>query len=267
MNAQQFYREGDLPQAIWAALGEVKQCPADADRRGFLSELLCFAGDLDRADKQLDALDKHDPEMMLGIGLFRNLLRAEQARQQFYSEGRLPEFVGPPPDWVRLHLEASICLREDKQDEAVELLSKADAGRPTLAGTCNGRGYEDLRDLDDLTAGVFEVLTSSGKYYWIPIDRVELVEFRAPQRTRDLLWRRARMIVRDGPDGEVFLPVLYAGSHADAGDHVRLGRATEWRGGDVTPVRGVGQRTFLVGDEPCPILEIEALTIDDGPAR
>src|SRR5262249_23698319 len=149
------------------------------------------------------------------------------------------------------------------QDEAVELLAEAEARRPKVAGTCNGRAFEDLRDLDDLTACVFEVLTGNGKYYWIPIERVEHVEFRPPQRTRDLLWRRARMIVRDGRAGEVFLPVLYAGSHAEAADLVRLGRATEWRGGDDTPVRGIGQRTFLVGDEPRPILELETLTFDD----
>jgi type VI secretion system protein ImpE len=163
-----------------------------------------------------------------------------------------------------LHLEASICLREGSQDEAVGLLASAEAERPRVVGTCNGRAFEDLRDLDDLTAGVFEVLTSNGKYYWIPIERVEQVEFRAPERTRDLLWRRARMIVRDGPDGEVFLPTLYAGSHAEPGDRFRLGRATDWRGGEGEPVRGIGQRTFLVGDEACPIMELETLTIDDG---
>lgn len=264
MNAHEYYREGDLPQAIGAALGDVKQYPSDLDRRGFLSELLCFAGDLERADKQLDALSLQSPESMLGIGLFRHLVRAEQSRQQFYREGRLPDFLDSPPPWLLLHLEASICLREGSQDEAVGLLASAEAERPRVVGTCNGRAFEDLRDLDDLTAGVFEVLTSNGKYYWIPVDRVEQVEFRAPERTRDLLWRRARMIVRDGPDGEVFLPTLYAGSHAEPGDRFRLGRATDWRGGEGAPVRGIGQRTFLVGDEACPIMELETLTIDDG---
>jgi type VI secretion system protein ImpE len=264
MNAQGYFREGDLPQAIAAAQEEVERHPVDPDRRGFLSELLCFAGDLERAGRQLDPLEQQSPETMLGIGLFRHLVRAERARQQFYSEGRPPEFLGPPPPWLRLHLEASVCVREGRQDEAVGLLAGAEAERPRVSGTCNGRAFKDLRDLDDLTAGVFEVLTGNGKYYWIPIDRVEQVEFRTPKRTRELLWRPARMIVRDGPDGEVFLPTLYAGSHTEAGDRFRLGRATEWRGGDGAPVRGIGQRTFLVGDEACPILELATLTIDEG---
>ena len=46
-----------------------------------------------------------------------------------------------------------------------------------------------------LTAGSFEVLTTTGKYYWIPTERVATVEFHPPKRPRDLLWRRATMSV------------------------------------------------------------------------
>jgi type VI secretion system protein ImpE len=69
------------------------------------------------------------------------------------------------------------------------------------------------------------------------------------------------MAVRGGPDGEVFLPALYAGSHLEPDDRVRLGRMTDWRGGDGTPVRGVGQRIFLVGGEGCPILELREVVL------
>lgn len=263
MNAQDHYRAGDLEAAVAAALAEVKERPSDPGRRGFLAELLCFAGDLERADRQLDALATQSPEAALGVGMFRHVIRAEQARRQFYAEGRLPEFLEPPPPWLKLHLEASILLREGKPDEAANLLAEAEDRRPKISGTCGGRPFDDLRDLDDLTAGVFEVLTSNGKYYWIPADRVDLIEFRAPTHARDLLWRRARMVVRGGPDGEVFLPALYEGTHAGPDDNLRLGRATDWRGGDGSPVRGAGQRTFLVGDEAIPILEIETLEIND----
>jgi type VI secretion system protein ImpE len=140
------------------------------------------------------------------------------------------------------------------------MLSQAEGQRVKASGTCNGKAFTDLRDLDDLTAPVFEVLTSTGKYYWIPIERVELIEFRPPQRPRDLLWQRARMVVRGGPDGEVYLPTLYSGTHAEADDALRLGRATEWRGGDGAPVRGLGQRTFLVGDDAYPTLELTEIT-------
>ena len=259
--AQEHYREGRLQEALTAATGDVRQRPTDSGRRTFLCELLCLAGDLERADRQLDALSHQQPDGALSTSLFRQVLRAEQARQQFFTDGRLPELLGPPPPALKLLLEASIRLREGQTGEAAELLARAEEERPRVTGICDGTAFDDLRDLDDRTASVLEVLTSNGKYYWVPLERVELIEFRPPARPRDLLWRRAHLIVRDGPDGEVFLPTLYAGSQAEPDDRLRLGRATEWRGGDGTPTWGVGQRTLLVGDEARPILEIKEIAV------
>jgi type VI secretion system protein ImpE len=56
--------------------------------------------------------------------------------------------------------------------------------------------------------------------------------------------------------------MLYAGSHAEADEQVRLGRATEWRGGDGTPVRGSGHRICLVGEQDMPLVEINAVRLD-----
>ena len=75
------------------------------------------------------------------------------------------------------------------------MLRQAEETRPKVRGVCDGKPFDDFRDLDDLTAAVFEVLTSTGKYYWIPVERVELIELRPVERVRDLLWRRARMVV------------------------------------------------------------------------
>ncbi len=261
MKAQEYYQAGQLREAVTAATEEVRQHPAAAAPRGFLCELLCFTGDLERADRQLDALATQDPQAILGINVFRHLIRAEQARQQFYTGGRLPDLLGPPSPCLRLHLEASIRLREGQEAEAAGLLAQAEEQRPKVTGTCNGRTFEELRDLDDFTSCFFEVLTSNGKYYWVPMEHVEAIEFRPPARPRDLLWQRAHLVVREGPDGEVFLPTLYAGAHAEADDQIRLGRATAWKGGAGVPVRGIGQRTLLVGSEGRPVLEIQDLVI------
>jgi len=262
MNAREAYRAGDLKGAIAAMNDEVRQHPTDTARRGFLCELLCFAGELDRADRQLDTMGTQDPQSMLGVAVFRHLLRAEQARQQFHLEGRVPEFLGQPSPVLQLHLQASIMIREGKLADAAGLLEQAEAQRPRVSGTCDGKPFDDLRDLDDLTASFFEVLTSNGKYYWIPVNQVEHIEFRAPERPHDLLWLRVHMIVRDGPDGEVYLPTLYAGTHTEAEDRYRLGRATDWRGGDGCPMEGFGLRTFLVGDEDRTILSFKEIVIN-----
>jgi type VI secretion system protein ImpE len=262
MNASEYYQAGQLDEATAAATDDVKRHPTDVSRRGLLAELLCFAHQWQRADVQLEALAQQDTKAALVVALLRQLIRAEQARQQFFHEGRLPEFLEPPPEHLKLHLEASIRDREGAAAEAAALLARAEAVRPPLTGVCNGERFEGLRDLDDLLSPLFEVLTSTGKYYWIPMERVESVEFFPPERPRDLLWRRAHMIVRGGPDGEVFLPALYPGANAEPDGLLRLGRRTEWRGGEGTPVRGAGQRVFLAGETDRAIMELQEIVMD-----
>ena len=147
-------------------------------------------------------------------------------------------------------------LRGNDPAEAVRALALAEAERPTVPGTCDGTAFDDMRDADDLTASLFEVLTTTGAYYWIPMEQVALIEFHPPRRPRDLMWRRARLEVRDGPAGEVLLPAIYPTEGEPAEDRYRLGRATDWTDGDGTPVRGIGQRLFLIGEEARPMLEI-----------
>ncbi|HXH04689.1 MAG TPA: type VI secretion system accessory protein TagJ [Candidatus Competibacteraceae bacterium] len=260
LSASQLYAAGRLHEAI-ALLGEeLRQHPGDSERRGLLAELLCFAGEWERADKQLEVISHQEPQLAVGLAQFRQVLRAAQARAQFYSEGRLPEFLEPPDALLQLYLRASIALREGHVDEAEALLTQAESQRRPLCGACNGRLFDELRDLDDLTACMLEVLSSNGKYYWIPYARVERIEFHPPRRPRDLLWRPAHITVHDGPDGEVFLPAIYA-PPADADEATLLGRVSDWYGAPDGPVRGRGQRTLLVGEEAVPLLEIETLVI------
>jgi type VI secretion system protein ImpE len=261
MTARELYQAGKLSEAIQAALDEVRTHPTDVPRRYFLSELLCFAGDLARADKQLEVICQQSTEAAMRVNLFRHVVHAELARQEFYSVGRVPEFLAEPTPSLQCRLRASIEFRENRLDEATKLLEEAEQLRPRPTGMCNGARFDDFRDLDDLTAGVFEVLTSTGKYYWVPVEQVELLEFQPPQRPSDLLWREAHMVVTDGPDGVVYLPTTYAGG-AEADAQLRLGRGTDWIGGDGSAVRGRGLRMYLVGDDDRTCMELKDVQFD-----
>ena len=261
--AKELLEEGKLQEAIQAMNDEVKRNPADTQRRGFLAELLCVAGRLERADAQLEVILQQDTKAALGVALLRQLIRAETARRDFSTAGRLPEFLDVPSPYLKQYIEASVHLREKRPEDAKRLIDSAEAERPRVKGTCNGRPFDDLRDLDDLTAGVFEVLTSTGKFYWIPVDRVRSIEFRKPERVRDLIWRRAAMSVADGPDGEVFLPATYVPNSGEPADGAMLGRITEWLGGGQTPMRGVGQVSYLVGEESLPIMQMETVIFEE----
>jgi type VI secretion system protein ImpE len=259
MTATEAYKAGKLADAIAAALEQVRAAPADRGKRLFLAELCCFGGDLERADKQLDVLFTPDAPDVVQLTLFRQLVRGELARREVFAQGRVPEFLAQPTDALKMRLQSLIHLREKQVREAAALLAKAEEQRPAVTGTCDGAAFDDLRDLDDLTAAVLEVITANGNYYWVPLESIELLEFHKPERARDLYWRPAHLIVKDGPDGVVYVPALYHGSHTSTDDAVRLGRSTTWTGGETEPYRGQGLREFLVGDGSKSIFEIEKI--------
>ena len=221
-----------------------------ADRfaaRVLLAELLLFQGNLDRADLILDAAADVAPDSALVIAEFRQLLRAEQARRQLGRDGRIPEFLGSPTPALSATLQAYVALRAADPKTAAHALLAAEAERPAVPGELNdGKGFDDLRDADDLCSGFFEVLTTTGKYYWIPTEQVESVVFYSPVRPRDLFWRRVTMAVRAGPDGDVYVPANYVNDTPNISEALQLGRETDWlQDGGIT--RGAGQRMFLIG--------------------
>jgi type VI secretion system protein ImpE len=250
---------GDLSGAIQAMNAEVKQHPADTTRRALLAELLCFAGDLERGDRLLDVVEQQDTSTAVGVALFRQLIRAEEARQQFYSSRRLPDFLEPPADHDQLYLKALVTLQEGDAPAAARLLAEAENDRIPLRGKLDGTPFDDFRDLDDIAANHFDVLTSTGKFYWVPMRLVERITLHSPKRRRDFLWRRATIEVAQRPDGEVFLPTIYPAFGAHLDDVFRLGRRTDFLSDEHSLVRGRGLRSFLAGDNSVTALEINSI--------
>jgi type VI secretion system protein ImpE len=254
MNATEFFKANQLSEAIDAQLKEVKANPQDHNRRLFLFELLAFAGELDRAARQIDAVNYGQMELDVAVLGYRKLLESEKARRALFSSGQQPEFLMDPPEHVRQRLEAVNCIRNNQPAEASQLLAKAAEATPAVTGTLNDKPFTLLRDADDLFGGVLEGF-AMGKYFWVPLEQVETLAMNAPRFPRDLLWVNARLQMRNGPKGEVFLPALYPGSHESGDNQIKLGRATDWKTLDDGATLGIGLRTFLVGDEPRTLLE------------
>ncbi len=266
MNATELFRAGRLPEALDAQFKEVKAHPADQGKRLFLFELLAFSGDLDRARRQIEAVQYDQPELAAGTGDYRRLLDAELLRRRLFSELLVPGFFGAPPEHLGLRLEALKRMSEGNHKEASELLIRADALLPTLRGKLNGKDFEGLRDCDDLFSYVLEVM-GQGHYYWVPLEQVESLAIKAPRFPRDVIWLPARLDLRDGASGEVFLPTLYPRSHEHSDNAIKLGRATDWKGEEGGPMLGVGARQFLVGDDAVALLDWRELTLEEGKAE
>ena len=253
------FRAGKLTPAIEAANAALRRNPADLGNRVLLAELLVFAGSLERADTILDAAAQIDSTVMVGIAEFRQLVRAALARRQHSREGRVPEFLGEPTPALRSILAARVALRAGDTEEAARRGAEAEELRPRVAGLAADTPFDDFRDADDLHAGFLEVLTTTGKYFWIPTERVASIEFHPPRRARDLAWRRASISVTGGPDGDVYLPAIYDTNKPDISDEFLLGRATDWIGPEEGPMVGIGQRVFLMGEDATGIMDLTAL--------
>lgn len=260
MTAKALLDAGQLNAAIEQLNKDVKAHPTDHRLRSFLFELLCFAGDYQRADRQLEVIGHQSAATEIGVQIYRNAMTAEQKWQRTFAAGLQPHFILKPPPYAHLHLEAVNRLRENQPQEAAALLEESARTRPAVTGCLNGQPFTTLRDSDDLLAPFLEVIIHDN-YTWLPFDQLKRVEIAAPQRLRDLLWTTAKIETCDGPAGEVLLPVLYAGSHSQANDQIRLGHMTDWQPFGLGLVRGLGQRLLLADDYEHAILQVRTLEL------
>ena len=269
MDALQLFRDGRLQEAIAVSTRDVQGNPGKPDPRDMLSQLLCFTGEYERADKHLETLGAQFPDRAPLVNLIRQLIRAAKARQQFYDDGRLPEFTAPLPEYLERYLEAAVCFRTGETAEGQRLLTEGEAARPRLAGRCNGQPFQDVRDADDLTAAFLEIFTTTGKYYWIPLENVRRMLLHPVESPLDVLWRRCQIQATACEEGIVYVPQIYPGSFRAEDEALRLGRCTDWVGPDEGPVRGIGHRILWIDETARPFVEIQSLEFADraGPAE
>lgn len=231
MGPQELFRAGKLGDAVSALSAEVRDNPTDARRRTFLFELLCFAGEYQRADKQLEVLGQAGPNSELGVLLYRAALYAQRQREDLFGRGEYPQHSESP--------------------------------EPKRTGSFNGKPFNSFSDADPRIGQRLE-LFAAGNYLWLPLEHVSSVQIEPPKRLRDLLWTPAA--VRTTPAfkgaelGEVLLPVLCPFSWRHGDDIVRLGRATVWEQPDGQEEEiPFGQKMWLVDGEEIPFLDLRKL--------
>lgn len=230
MTAQELWKAGKLEDAIQALNGELRSNPTDSKRRIFLFELLCFAGQYDRADKQLDILAQGGQQAEMGTLLYRAALHAERLRHGMFEKKDYP-------------------------------LTRASS---EVSGTLNGKAFSSLSDADSRIGANLEIF-AAGAYLWLPFSVIASVEMQPPKRLRDLLWAPA--VVRPAASyqgqelGEVLIPVLtpFAWKHPDP--NVRLGRSTAVGMADGDGPFPMGQKFLLADDDEIPILELRSLVL------
>jgi type VI secretion system protein ImpE len=256
MDASQLFKSGQLTEAIDAQIAAVKASPIDAGKRLFLFELLAFAGELDRAQKQIEAVPHDQPEVGAALVDYRKHMDAERARRLVFAGKGQPEFLAPPPEHVRLRLLGLLKMAQGATAEANDAFTQANSQMPVIQGSLNDKPFDGLRDGDDALGTVLEVF-ANGKYCWIPLEQITLMTMNAPRFPRDLLWIPAQIEMGDGESGNGFLPTIYPNTHLESDPQLKLGRFTDWRGEPI--VRGLGLKTFFVGPDESSILDWRSL--------
>lgn len=257
-NAKLELDKGNLTAAIESAINLVKTNPTEITARTFLFELSCFSGDWDRAEKQLDVIGHQDMNAMIGSKIYRQNLKAERDRLNYFSNGQKPETMTGSPAYFTDMLEANNRVREGNIEEARKLLDSVEESRPAFSCTVNGEGFSDFRDYNDLTMCVFEVIFKDA-YIWLPFEHIVKIEFQKPKSLRDLFWIQGNVELTNGTTGEMFFPALYAGSWKSDNDLVRLGRMTDWRdlGNDL--FIGEGMKMFWMDGKDRSILDLSVI--------
>jgi len=236
VTAKDLFAAGKVRDAEKLLTSYLREHPSDRAQRTFLFELLCFAGEYTRAEKQLAVLASGAVEAETGAIVYYAALHAEKTRHQLFETQSFPtgKTTSPP-------------------------------------GRLNGKPFTELRDADPDIGARLEVF-AAGAYVWIPFEHIASIEMGEPKRLRDTLWAPAIVQTAatfDGKDlGEVLIPAIYPFSWKSQDEAVWLGRVTDWTVDDEGLDYPSGQKVFLVDGEEIPFLEIRSIEFahaTDGP--
>jgi len=229
LNPKELFKAGKVREAVKVLTDYLRERPSDTAQRTFLFELLCFAGEYARAEKQLAVLSNGSVEKETGAIVYYAALHAEKTRHELFEKQAFPT---------------------------------NSAGVASPKGELNGKPFTDIRDADPDIGAKLEVY-AAGAYLWLPFEHVASLEMGPPQRLRDTLWAPA--LVQTAPSfkgmdlGEVLIPAIYPFSWKDPNEEVWLGRVTEWSADDEGREYPSGQKMLLVDGEEVPFLEVRSL--------
>lgn len=266
----ELYIAGDLNSALDHAKAFVRDNPEDPNGRGLLMQFYLFAGEQEKALKQLAIIEqqnKDDLPSYLTLKVITEMLKADMQRQAFFAN---------PTEVPAIYEEDKACLQPGfellkgyKQQKLLpELREKYLGSRPQPLFMCNTGSQEitgELVEPDDLTAFACEVFMAKQGYGWLPWDKIESIEFYPYEKPIDLVYRKATVhrineTNKSADPLHVYVPAIYAGTPAH-NTQASLARSTDWVSCDRTElVRGVGQKCILIGDEMIPVLQLLKLS-------
>jgi len=260
--AHELLQSGDLTACVNEAVAAVRADASDVRQRVLLFQLMCLTGDWEKARRQLYVLKDMDAATVPMFETYDPVLQCEMFRAAVFGGQRSPLFFGEPRDWLATLCSALAEQVAGRHAQAETLREEAFDAAPASAGKIDDEPFEWLADADGRLGPVLEVFLN-GRYFWVPVEHVAVVDIEAPADLRDLVWAPARFQWSNGGDAVGFIPARYPGTEAAGDDRLRLSRMTEWVGGDdsQSEPRGLGQRLLATDAGEYPLLATRSIRI------
>ena len=253
---KEMIQEGRLADAISYLEGLLREDPLNVDFKSTFIELLCINGELERADKMLNNIVQKHPDFLIGASNLRQLIRAEQSRQDFIEGKSIPSIFSESDAHIESFMKLRLEITQGEEKAISESALALETTRPKVKLAINNNDTSEVRDLDDSLGGFIEIFGTDGKFYVAQLNEIEYMYFQPVTSLLEQVWRKVELSIKDGPSGEAHVPLVYGTSKTDA---EKLGRETDWK--EIAPdvMIGVGQKMWFVNEDAFPMSNIEKL--------
>lgn len=248
-------RTVSLDDALAKVKEQIRKDASNTKNRIFLFQMLTVLGQWDKALNQLEALAGLDPESLDMVTMYRTVLECEALRSEVFRGNRTPLIFGEPDHWLALLLQALNHAARGEFAQAAVLRSEAMDEAPATAGTIDGEPFEWIADADSRLGPVVEAVVN-GRYYWVPMHRIQRIDLEAPEDLRDVVWMPARFVWANGGELVGLIPTRYPGSESVADDAIRLSRKTEWQDLGEGCFAGLGQRMLVTDSGEYALMDV-----------
>ncbi|KGE52360.1 type VI secretion system accessory protein TagJ [Xanthomonas axonopodis pv. vasculorum] len=255
-----FIKAGNPTQSLATAKAWVRQCPADAQARIGLFQLLAVAGEWQRAQQQLRLAAELDQGWAHVVAAYARILDAELEREQVLAGRMMPLMPGQVPPWQHDLLQALHHDRDGEPGQATRWRALALAQADAIAGHIDGQRFDWLADADPRFGPCLEVILEAG-YAWVPFAQLRSLRFEVPGSLREMPWQSVEIEWRDGTRSRGMVPCRYPGSQHSEDCAIRVGQRTVWEGEELSAC-GLGQRLLAGSEDDYPVRDIRHIAFD-----
>lgn len=261
MSAETHLQAGNLGAAMQELQSQVRSDPSNAKLRIFLFQMFAVTGQWKRAKTQLDMIKDLDPDAVLMVRAYSEVINCELHRQAVFEGKSKPLIFGEPEEWVALQLEAQQAFAKGDLAGFATLNAQAFEKAVTRSGKINEEPFQWMADADQRIGPILEVIFN-GQYYWVPMSRVRSIRTDEPSDLRDLVWLPAEITWTNGGQHMVMIPSRYPRIEG-VSDGGLLARRTDWveHTGDI--FEGTGQRIFATDQQDYSFLQVRSIDFDE----